>query len=273
VQVAWLAYPGTSGLSAMDYRLTDPYLDPIGMNHAFYSEESIRLPDAFWCFAPLTDGPAVNALPTAKGVPLTFGCFNNFCKVNDETLSLWAGVLQAVPGSRLLIQVGEGSMRDRVHKCLETQGIANNRIGFANRLPLIKYLELYQGIDITLDSFPYNGHTTSLESLWMGVPVVSLCGKTAVSRAGLCQLSNVGLSDLVAYTPQEYVRIAANLARDVPRLSQLRAALRQRMEQSPLMDMPRFARNIEAAYRTMWRRYASNQPPLAAIASLPPRAP
>jgi predicted O-linked N-acetylglucosamine transferase (SPINDLY family) len=139
-------------------------------------------------------------------------------------------------------------------------GIEADRIEFVEPRPRREYLQLYHRIDLGLDTFPYNGHTTSLESLWMGVPVVRMIGATAVGRGGLSILTNVGLPELVATSQEQYVHIATELARDVPRLSELRSTLRQRMEQSPLMDAPKFARSIEAAYRQMWRRWCETIP-------------
>jgi len=255
VQAAWLAYPGTTGLSAMDYRLTDPYLDPPGLNDYFYSETSIRLPDSFWCYDPLVTDLAVNALPAQTNGYLTFGCLNNFCKVNQQVLRLWAQVLRAVDPSQLVILCPEGSHRQLALNLLQREGISPDRIEWIVRRPRRQYLELYHRIDVGLDTFPSNGHTTSLDSFWMGVPVVSLVGKTVVGRAGLSQLTNLGLTELIAHTPEQYVGIAAALAGDVLRLAELRRTLRARMETSPLMDAPRFARNIEAAYRQMWRNW------------------
>jgi protein O-GlcNAc transferase len=271
VQVTWLAYPGTTGLSAMDYRITDPHLDPPGLFDRDYSEESIRLPDSFWCYDPLVDSPdpalEVSALPALARGHVTFGCLNNFCKVNRAVLKLWAEVLKAVGRSRLMMLANEGSHRRRTLDFFAAEGIGRDRVTFVSQQPRPLYLKQYHGIDIGLDTFPYNGHTTSLDSFWMGVPVVTLCGQTVVGRAGLCQLTNLGMPDLigpdragtelVAATPEEYVRIAAELAGDLPRLAHLRSTLRARMEASPLMDAPRFARNLEAAYRHMWRRWCA----------------
>jgi protein O-GlcNAc transferase len=167
-------------------------------------------------------------------------------------------VLQQVAGSRLLLLAKQGGHRRRSVDRLAREGIDPERVEFVSYLPRRRYLELYHRIDIGLDTFPYNGHTTSLDSLWMGVPVVTLVGKTAVSRAGWCQLSNLGLCELAATTAEQFVRIAVDLSEDLPRLSALRGTLRQRMEHSPLMDGPRFARNIEAAYRQMWRVWCEN---------------
>jgi predicted O-linked N-acetylglucosamine transferase (SPINDLY family) len=259
VQVSWLAYPGTSGLSTVDYRFTDPYVDPPGLHDHDYSEESIHLTDAFWCYDPLTSEQAVSALPAVRNGFITFGCLNNFCKVNDSVLKLWAQVLKAVDGSRLLLLAPGGSARQRTWDSLEREGVKRDRVTFLARQPRPQYLELYHRIDIGLDTFPYNGHTTSLDAFWLGVPVVTLAGSTAVGRAGLSLLANLGLPELVASTREQFVSIAAALAGDVPRLSGLRATIRDRLEASPLMDAPRFARGVEAAYREMWRRWCKKQ--------------
>ncbi|MGD0137532.1 MAG: tetratricopeptide repeat protein [Tepidisphaeraceae bacterium] len=253
VQATWLGYPGTTGLDTMDYRLTDPYLDPPAIDDAYYSERSIRLPDTFWCYDPLTNEPKVNAPPCQEKGWVTFGCLNNFFKVNDSAFALWAGVLKAVSNSRLLLLAPEGSARQRVLDWLGREGIGPERVEFVARQFRPEYLRTYHRIDIGLDTVPYNGHTTSLDSFWMGVPVIALAGGTVVGRAGVSQLTNLGLPELIARTPQQYVQIAADLANDLPRLGELRRTLRARMEASPLMDAPRFARNVEAAYRRMWR--------------------
>jgi predicted O-linked N-acetylglucosamine transferase (SPINDLY family) len=257
VQVCWLAYPGTTGLKTMDYRLTDPYLDPPGLNERYYSEQSIRLPDCFWCYDPLTDQSVVNSLPAVSIGHVTFGCLNNFCKVNAAVLQLWAQVLNAVERSRLLLLAPEGSARQYVLQILGKAGISPGRVTFVARQSRMNYLELYNQIDIGLDTFPYNGHTTSLDAFWMGVPVVTLVGATVVGRAGFCQLSNLGLPELAGNTPEQFVEVSVRLARDWARLSHLRAALRERIEKSPLMDATRFARSMEAAYRDMWQRWCA----------------
>lgn len=259
VQVSWLGYPGTTGLSTIDYRLTDPYLDPPGLLDAFYSEESLRLPDTFWCYDPLTDGPAVNDLPARESGAVTFGCLNAFAKVNDGCLSLWARVLRAVPGARLLLMAPEGPARDEVRATLERAGIAPGRVAFTDKRPRPEYLALYHRIDLCLDPLPYNGHTTGLDAAWMGVPTLTMPGRTAVGRAGWSQLCNLGLAELAAETPERFVALAAEVAGDRPRLRELRRTLRERMSQSPLMDAGRFACNVEAAYRQIWRRWCQGR--------------
>jgi len=256
VQVTFAGYPGSTGLNTIDYRLSDPYLDPPGMDESIYSEQTVRLPHSFWCYDPLDcrDIP-VNSLPALESGIVTLGCLNNFCKVNDGVLTLWAQVLRQVQGSRLLLLAKPGRHRQRTVDRLSREGIDPGMIEFVSPQARRPYLELYHRVDLGLDSFPYNGHTTSLDSFWMGVPVVTLVGQTAVSRAGWCQLSNLGLTELAGYTPEQFVRIAVELATDLPRLQGLRSTLRQRMEQSPLMDGSLFARNIEAAYRQMWHTW------------------
>ena len=256
VQVTFAGYPASTGLSAIDYRLSDPYLDPPGVDESVYSEQTIRLPHSFWCYDPLESRQIpINPLPAVQNGFVTFGCLNNFCKINEQVLTLWAQIMGKVRDSRLIMLSKQGSHRQRTLDFLSHAGVNPDRVEFVPPQPRQKYMEMYHRIDLGVDSFPYNGHTTSLDSFWMGVPVVTLVGQTPVSRAGWCQLSNLGLPKLAGETPEEFVRIAVELARDLPRLQELRQTLRQRMEQSPLMDAATFAQGIEAAYRQMWRRW------------------
>ncbi|HLK57421.1 MAG TPA: tetratricopeptide repeat protein [Chthonomonadaceae bacterium] len=258
VQVTWLGYPGTTGLETMDYRLTDPYLDPLTAdNDVWYAEQSVRLPHTFWCYDPLTSAIPTNALPAERNGYVTFGCLSNFCKINAGTLRLWAGALNAVPQSRLLLLAPEGRARRWVLDTLQQQGVDASRIEFVDRQPRSQYLELYHRIDVGLETVPYNGHTTTLDSLWMGVPVLTRVGDAPVGRAGWSQLSNLGLQELAAETDSQYAQLAARVCSDLPALSRLRAELRDRMLQSPLGDGARFARDIEAAYRQMWETYCT----------------
>ncbi len=259
VQATWLGCPTTTGLTTIDYRLTDPYLDPPGTDESVYSEKTFRLPDTFWCYDPL-DGREipVNPLPALASGAITFGSLNNFAKFNEATFILWSQLLHELENSRLLLLAGPGSHRQWTWEIFARQGIARDRIEFIPRQMRLDYLRTYNRIDIGLDSFPCNGHTTSLDSFWMGVPIITLIGKTLFARAGWTELSNLNLSELAAHTPRQFVQIALSLAKDLPRLEQLRATLRQRMELSPLMDAPKFARNMEAAYRQMWRTWCES---------------
>lgn len=258
IQVAYLAYPGTTGLTAMRYRFTDSYLEPAG-TAPFCPEERVVLPDAFWCYDPLTSGPDISPLPAASAGHLTFGCLNNTAKVNQQTLELWAKVLSAMPESRLILLMSLGSARDNIVSFFEQQRIASNRIEFVDHQPRDKYLEQYQRFDIALDTIPYNGHTTTLDALWMGVPVVSLVGQTVVGRGGLSILTNVGLPNLVAQSQEQFVQICKTLGTDLPALQELRSKLRSRLQKSPLMDAQRFARNIESSYRGMFQKWCDGR--------------
>ena len=260
VQVTFAGYPGSTGLDTIGYRLTDPYLDPPepGVDE-MYVEKSVRLPATFWCYDPMNASPpAVGSLPALANGYVTFGCLNNFCKVNEGVLKLWAQVMAGAAGSRLLVLADEGQHRERTLAVLEGLGVSRPRVRFAAKRPRGAYLQLYQQIDIGLDTVPYNGHTTSLDSYFMGVPVVTLVGRTVVGRAGLSQLTNLGLPELIARTPEQYVALARGWAGDLGRLAELRAALRGRMQASPLMDGAAFARGIEAAYRQMWRHWCAS---------------
>jgi protein O-GlcNAc transferase len=266
VQATWLAYPGSTGMDTMDYRITDSHLDPPGQNDAYYAEESIRLPDCWCCYRPHVDAPQVNPLPATTAGHITFGCLNNFCKVTTETIQCWCRLMREVPGSRLILHAPQGGHRQRVRDLLTAEGIDPDRMTFVGRVPVREYLRLYQTIDIGLDPFPYSGGTTSCDALWMGVPVVTMSGKTAASRGTLTLLHTLGLSELVAESQDEYVQIASDLAGDPARLSQLRAALRPRMASSPLTDAPRFARNMEAAFLEVWRTWCATKVPGASPA-------
>jgi protein O-GlcNAc transferase len=259
VQVQWLGYPGTTGSSAIRYRLTDPWIDPPGRPDvdARYSERSVRLPETFWCVDPRVtspDAPEVGPLPALANGHITFGCLNNPCKASERTLRMWAAVLAAVPDARFVLLSPHGA-RERVIERLSALGTEVTRIELVNYQSRELYLQTYNRIDIGLDTFPYNGHTTSLDALWMGVPVPSRAGETAVSRAGLSFLMNLGLGDLVAHDDDTYVDIVSRLAGEVPRLTDLRATLRARLEASSMMNAPRFTRHLEQAYRDMWQAW------------------
>jgi predicted O-linked N-acetylglucosamine transferase (SPINDLY family) len=248
IQVAWLAYPGTTGITAMDYRFSDPRLDPPGFE-THYSERTIRLPDSFWCYDPLIDQPQVNALPALTRGCLTLGCLNNPCKLSDHTLQLWGAVMRRLPDARLLLMAPPGPNRRHLQRRLTAQGIASERVNLVPFRPRADYLRTYHDIDLGLDTFPYNGHTTSLDSFWMGVPVVTRVGQTCVGRGGLSQLFQLDLIELAHDTDEAFVDAAVALANNLSRLAELRQQLRARLTCSPLMDAKRFARNIEAAYR------------------------
>ncbi len=254
VQVTYLGYCGTTGLAAMDYRLSDPYLDPPGGEPDCYSEKTVRLPRSYWCYEPLGPTPDVSALPAHRLGYVTFGCLNNFAKVSAGTLESWMTILREVPDSRLLLQAPAGRTRQRVIERFAKSGLKKERLEFVGMREWEGYIECLSRLDVALDPFPYGGGITSCDALWMGVPVLTLNGATAVGRGGRSILSNIGLPELVAETAENYVDKAVALAGDLPRLSELRSTLRARMECSPLRDAKRHARDIEAAFREMWRQ-------------------
>jgi len=262
VQVSWLAYAGSTGLDRMTHRLTDAQIDPPGEQPASSSEEPVRLPDCWCCYSPAPDAPEVHELPALSSKWVTFGALNNFAKVHEGVLALWARALAAVAESRLLMFCPEGRTRERVWAFFAAHQIGADRVELVRFLPIREHLSLYHRIDIALDTFPYNGVATTCDALWMGAPVVTLPGARAASRAGLSLLSSIGLAELAASSEDDYARIAAELAADLPRLAKMRATLRPRMQSSPLMDAPCFARNIEAAYRSMWERWRLGRSPI-----------
>ena len=255
VQMTYLGYCGTSGITGMHYRFSDPHLDPPGTDLSCYSEQTIRLPESYWCYAPGGEAPEVSPLPAKENGWITFGCLNQFGKISGLAVKAWCEILKRVKGSRLLMVAPVGKQREEFYGQLSRLGITRDRVEFVERQPWEPYMRTYHQIDVGLDPFPYGGGITTCDTIWMGVPVIALSGQTPVGRGGRSILCNVGLGDLIAYSPEQYVDLAVTLARDLPRLGELRKSLRQRMRSSALMDAPRFARNVEAAYRNVWRRW------------------
>jgi predicted O-linked N-acetylglucosamine transferase (SPINDLY family) len=254
VQMTWVGYNGTTGLDTVDYRVTDPYFDPPGTDLGVYSEAPLSLPESYWCYDALEQNLPVGPLPALSAGHVTFGCLNSYRKVHAGALSLWARVLREMPGSRLALLVAD---HPRVRREIEAAGIDPSRIDFGGRVSRREYLERHHRVDLALDTFPFCGGTTSLDAVYMGVPVVTLTGGTTLQRAGSTIAHNLGLPELVTTTEDDFVRRAVELAGDLARLSTLRAGLRARLEASPFGNYPRFARNLEAAYRTAWKRWCA----------------
>jgi protein O-GlcNAc transferase len=261
VQATFGGYPGGTGLETMDWRLTDPHLDPPGRTENHYTEKLQRLPDSFWCYDPEAMAPAaelnVEPLPALRNGYVMFGCLNNFVKVTQPVLRAWAQVLAGIPNSRLLMLAPEGKVRQDILQIFATAGVAG-RVEFIGHQSRRDYLRTFHRIDIGLDTLPYNGHTTSLDAMWMGVPVMTVLGETAVGRAGWSHLCNVGLTELAAQRLQDLPAIARSVASDLPRLTELRSGMRDRLKRSTLTDGRRFARSIEFAYREIWRRWCES---------------
>ncbi|MGD0389409.1 MAG: tetratricopeptide repeat protein [Tepidisphaeraceae bacterium] len=258
VQVSYLGYCGSTGMHTMDYRLSDPFMDPSDSDLSLYSEQTIRLPETYWCYGVAGPTPDPAPPPAATVGYVTFGCLNKFVKVSPPALDLWAEILRGVPQSRLIVHSHPGAHLDAVRERFAGKGISPDRLEFPGWQPWAQYARTYGRIDIALDPFPWGGGITTCDALWLGVPVVSLVGRTAVGRGGASILANVGVPELIAPAPEQYVQIATELAKDLPRLAELRRTLRGRMLASPLMDGPRFARNVEAAYRQMWRNWCQH---------------
>ena len=260
VQITWNGYANTTGMSAMDFRISDPVVDPPGMTERFHSEQLLRLPDVYMVYCPPADAPPVGELPAARGGPVTFGSMNALSKLSEPVVQLWARILQALPECRLLlVTVPAGRARERIQGLFGAQGIDAVRLEMHDRLPQQEFLRLHNRIDIALDPFPFSGTTTTCQSLWMGVPVITLAGRVHASRVTTGMLTSIGLTELVAGSEDEYVNIATRLAANIGKMAELRGGLRQRMLNSPLTDSGRFTLNLENAYRTVWKDWCGRQ--------------
>lgn len=235
IQITYLGYPGSTGLEAIDYRFSDPFLES-DEQQADHTERTIRLPRTYWCYRPGGATPPVAPPPVISSGSITFGCLNQFQKISTATLDLWQQIIQAAPGSGLLLHAPPGKHRAELIQRFERRGVAAHRIEFVERLPWPQYIQTYDRIDIALDPFPYGGGITPCDALWMGVPVITLRGRTSVSRGGTSILRNLRIDRYVAQSPEQYISAATTLADDVPLLSDTRMRLRQRMLESPLMD-------------------------------------
>lgn len=258
IQLSWLAFAScTTGLKAVDYRISDPHVDPTDEDESIYTERTLRLPQTAWCYDPLLEPVPLASPPVLKNGHITFGCFHRFSKMNPPALATWARVLREVPNSRVLMLARPGSHRQIALDHFTGAGVDAERIEFVEPVPPIQFMHLHHRVDVMLDSFPYSGHTTALDSLWMGVPLVTLRGQTAVGRAAAGILQNLGFPHWIAASSDQYVAIAADLAGDLPRLAKLRSDLRPKLEASPLMDAAAFARNVERLYRDIWREWGA----------------
>jgi predicted O-linked N-acetylglucosamine transferase (SPINDLY family) len=251
----------TSGIEQIDYRLTDRIHDRSQMQK-FYVEELVYLPGGLICYTPPDCAPPVAPLPALANGHITFGVFNNGSKINTKMMSLWAEILKANHNSKLLLKSRAGNDKEArsYYFCqFEKLGVSRDRIEIAGQKPFIEYLQLFNRIDIALDTHPYNGCMTTLEGLWMGVPVISLVGENHVSRCGLSMLTRIGLESLVASTDRQYVTKATTLAQDLEALVEMRFSMRERMAASTLCDARAFAQSVEEAYRDMWRKWCKEQ--------------
>lgn len=260
LQVTWNGYANTTGMAAMTHRITDGYADPPGMTEHLHSERLIRLPGIYMAFHP----PAGSADPgpppmLSRGHP-TFGSFNAIAKLTPRVIEVWSRLLTEVADARLLLLTApEGRTRNRLKEGFARHGVDPARVEFRGRLPFREFLAAHGDADVALDPFPFNGTTTTCHSLWMGVPVVALAGRSHVSRVGVSMLSNMKLRQLVARDEHDYVAIAAGLARNGAGLAALRANLRNRFATAPNADGARCTRSLEQAYATIWAEYCEQR--------------
>ncbi|MCX7353386.1 MAG: tetratricopeptide repeat protein [Alphaproteobacteria bacterium] len=261
VQATYLGYPGTTGLPAMDWRITDAVADPPGDAEMLHTEALMRLPETFQCFGKPPDAPAVEPVPMIKTGHVTFASFNMLAKVHPALISRWAKILRGIEGARLVLKSApfrDAGTRAHYHAMFAAHGIAAERVDLLGYIPsAAAHFTLYNRIDVALDTDPYNGATTTCEALWMGVPVVTLAGRSHVGRVGAAILTHLGLEELIAASPEDYVARAVTLARDPARLSALRTSLRPRMETSSLTNPARFTAALEDAYGVMWRQWCA----------------
>jgi len=264
VQVTWIGYPNTTGLKTIDYRFCDAVVDPPDTTQKF-TEKLIRLPNSFLCYCPPVDAPSVTPTPALANGFITYGSFNNFAKFNNSVLHLWCSILQRVPGSRLLMKCKPFAcsiMKQKVLQRFRNQGIDPRRIDLFPLLPTTKdHLSFYSHVDVCIDTFPYAGTTTTCEAMHMGIPVITLKSQGEDNHAhnvGCSLISNIpSIRHLVAKSPEQYIKRAADLAKDFKKLNSIRQSLRQEMLASPIGDGKTFVKNLEKTYQDLWKTYLS----------------
>lgn len=260
IQLAFLGYPTTTGHLAVDYRITDEYCDPPGKTQAFHTEKLVRMKRGFLCYRPVDDLPAPDPLPAEKNGHITFGSFNNPTKVSPTCFRMWTQILKEVPDSRLYVKYGnrfrDPALQERWASEFAAAGVDPERIAIATAIPtLLGHLQAIGAVDIAFDPYPYQGTHTTLETLSLGVPVVTLCGETYVRRASSALLMRLGFDELVARTPEEYIRIAVGLASDRESLARLRAGIRTRFRNSEICDVAGYVAELEGVYRQLWQSW------------------
>jgi protein O-GlcNAc transferase len=260
VQVTWLGYLNTTGLRAMDYRIADAHTDPIGATERYHSERLVRMPDSQWCYFAWNEIPRMPIPHPDRPNALVFGSFNQHSKLTNRTLALWGRILRELSQSELLVfDVRQQSVRDSLENRMHAHGIDLLRVHMRGREPIFRYFDAIGHVDIALDSQPYNGATTTFDTLWMGVPVVGLRGDRGIARGSYSILRTLGADELIANDDDDYVNLNVRLARDPRWRSELRKTLRNRLASSRLMDARHFTRALEAEYREMWRTWCNQQ--------------
>lgn len=261
VQMTYIGYPDTTGLQAIDYRITDNQADPAGLTEHLHTEKLLRVKNGFLCFTPPEEATDETELAARKNGYITFGSFNVMTKITPDIIKTWAEILSRLPDSRILIKnrwLGDTATREKLVAVFGKHGISGDRIDISGRTTKKEHMASYGRVDLALDTYPYNGTTTTCDSLWMGIPVITRAGQTHVSRTGISLLSQIRLDELVAHTEQQYIDKAVQLAMDLPRLEKLRRGLREVMRDSSLCDEKKFMPGLEEQYRIAWKEWCHN---------------
>jgi protein O-GlcNAc transferase len=261
IQITWMGYEGTTGLSAMDYILADRHEIPVEAER-HYCERVLRMPDSYVCYEPPSNSPPVSSLPALERGYVTFGCFNNPKKINPQVIDVWARILRQLPTARLALKyngIDDPASVRRLQSGFTAAGIDLTRVDFRGHSPFGEHLTDYRAIDVTLDPFPFGGGVTTCEALWMGVPVITCPGKTFASRHALGYLSSVGMTETIARDLDDYVHLTVTLAQDLPRLATLRSKLRKQMAAAPLCDGRSFADNLLTILTQVWREWCASR--------------
>lgn len=262
IQLSWIGYPDTTGLPAMDYRITDAYADPVGIAEPFSTEKLLRMDGGFLCYAPPADAPECGEPPCCSHDYVTFGSLNNLAKMNSGVIETWSGILNSVPRSRLLLKgaaLADNGICDRISARFSEHGISRDRLELlAYTRSTREHLACYNLIDIALDTFPYNGTTTTCEALWMGVPVITCAGEIHACRVGTSLLRQVNLEEFVATNRDDYIHLAKKLVNDPGRILSHRLTLRDRISMSSLMDRERMCDRLENSYHQIWRKWCED---------------
>jgi predicted O-linked N-acetylglucosamine transferase (SPINDLY family) len=257
VQATWLGYLNTTGLASMDYRITDAHTDPVGRSEALHSERLARMPHSQWCWVPFHDAQAKVVEEPVAGAAPVFASFNHTGKISDASVELWSAILRRVPRAKLRVHAaGRADQEEILRARFSAHGVDASRLSFVPDLPIDGYFDAFRGVDIALDTFPYNGGTTTFVTYWMGVPMVALTGQRGIARGGYSIARSAGFDELIARNAQEYVELNVALAEDAPRRVALARTLRDRLMASVLGDAERFTRDLEALYHDMVARKA-----------------
>ena len=258
VQITWMGTPGSTGLAAMDYKLTNEHMDPPGMTERFHTESLIRLP-ASAAYHPPESSPPVNELPALTSGYFTLACLNNPVKISQDVVAVWARILAALPNARIILGNADGAgMRDHLSGMFAREGIGSERLVMQPQIPLASYMQLHHHIDLALDPFPYNGGTTTRHALWMGVPVVTMTGENSMSRVGSAIMTRAGLPEFIVDNADDYVSRVVELAHDLPRLSRIRGSLRSQLSSDNRNSDEQFTRALEREFRTAWRKWCAS---------------